>query len=424
MPEQTASREQILVVDDSEEIRSVLHDMYLGPQGFRVLTARDGKEGLDIALKQCPDLILLDVNMPRMTGLEVLEELRKAKYEYPVVMMTFEGSEEIAVQAFRLGVRDYLIKPLEIGPVLAAVDRVLQESRLRREREILLQQLETSNRQLNRRVSELGTLYALGQALTSVLDLDKLLNRIVEAAVFLCRADECSLYLIDEESGDLYMTAAQGVGEKQARGLSLRVSDSMVNQVVNSGKPVAISAQENDSGPGVKVKTGYLVHSLLNVPLKSKTKVMGVLSVANRVRRQSFTREDLNRINALANYAAIAIDNARLYEQTRKVVAAEMLNHTAVTVSHYVNTPLMTLNMRIDGLIRAKQDGRIVDPDDLIADAARFTQMKVEEIASVIAILRDMASPRFVTYLNDIQMLDIEGRVRQRLESIKKKYEA
>lgn len=419
---QRARPEIILIVDDSEEIRSVLRDVYLAPQGFRVLVARDGQEGLEMALARQPDLVLLDVNMPRMTGLQVLEALREAQYEYPVIMMTFEGSEEIAVQAFRLGVRDYLIKPLEMGPVLAAVDRVLQEARLRRERQVLLQQLEESNRQLSRRVSELSTLYALGQALTSVLDLDVLLNRVVEAAVYLCRADECALYLIDEESGELYMTAVQGVGEKQAHGLHLRVSDALVTQVVSSGKPLVISDQL-DGDAGGKLRTGYLVHALLGVPLKTKTRVIGALRVTNMVRTQNFGNEDLSRLNALATYAAIAIDNARLYAQTRKVVAAQVLNHTAVTVSHYINTPLMTLSMRLDSLARAVQEGQIIDQEGLIAEAARFTQMKVEEIASVIAILREIASPQLVTYLNDIQMIDIEARVRQRLEAIKKKYQ-
>lgn len=421
MSDQNARQEVILVVDDSEEIRSVLRDVYLGPQGFQVLVARDGREGLEMALTRRPDLVLLDVNMPRMTGLQVLEALREARYEYPVIMMTFEGSEEIAVQAFRLGVRDYLIKPLEMGPVLASVDRVLQEARLRREREMLMQQLEASNRQLNRRVSELSTLYALGQALTSVLDLDVLLNRVVEAAVYLCRADECALYLMDEDGGELYLKSVQGVGEKQARGLHLRISDALVLQVINTGRPITISGP--DCATKVKLETGQLVHSLLNVPLKTKTTVIGALSVANRVRPQPFGSEDLSRLNALATYAAIAIENARLYAQTRKLVAAQVLNYTAVTVAHYVNTPLMTLNMRLDSLARAVQEGRMNDPDGLVAEAARFTQMKVEEIASVIAILREVASPRLVTYMDDIQMIDIEARVRQRLEAIKKKYQ-
>lgn len=421
MSDQNARQEVILVVDDSEEIRSVLRDVYLGPQGFQVLVARDGREGLEMALTRRPDLVLLDVNMPRMTGLQVLQALREARYEYPVIMMTFEGSEEIAVQAFRLGVRDYLIKPLEMGPVLASVDRVLQEARLRREREMLMQQLEASNRQLNRRLSELSTLYALGQALTSVLDLDVLLNRVVEAAVYLCRADECALYLVDEDGGELYIKSVQGVGEKQARGLHLRVSDALVLQIINTGRPMTISGP--DCATKVKLETGQLVHSLLNVPLKTKTKVIGVLSVANRVRAQCFGSEDLSRLGALATYAAIAIENARLYAQTRTLVAAQVLNYTAVTVAHYVNTPLMTLNMRLDSLARAVQEGRMNDPDGLVAEAARFTQMKVEEIASVIAILREVASPRFVTYMDDIQMIDIEARVRQRLEAIKKKYQ-
>ena len=131
--------EQILVIDDSEEIRGILRDMILGPNGYQVATAQDGQEGVEYALREHPDLILTDVNMPRMTGLEVLQKLREAEYEWPVVLMTFHGSEDIAVQAFRLGVRDYIRKPFEIEEVLSIVERALVESRLRREKEELLQ---------------------------------------------------------------------------------------------------------------------------------------------------------------------------------------------------------------------------------------------------------------------------------------------
>jgi len=421
VPQERKRRERILVVDDSEEIRSILRDLMLGPQGFTVLTARDGQEGLDLALTESPDLILLDINMPRMTGMEMLEKLRQADYEWPVIMMTFEGSEEIAVQAFRLGVRDYIPKPFGIDEVLTSVDRVLVESRLRRERAVLVQRLRVINAQLQRRVSELTTMYALGRALTSVLDIDKLLNRIVEAAVYLCRSDECTLYMIDQESGELFMTAAQGVGERAARGFRLRVSDSLVGEVVRTGQPVAINSES--ANPNLKVKTGYLVHALLNVPLKIKDKIVGVLSVANRVRRRNFTGDDQKRLVALGNYASIAIENARLYEQTRKVTAADVLNRTVVTISHYVNTPLMTLSMQLDRLARAPDSAKIVDENRMIAGLAQSAQIKVEEIAAVISILRDMTSPQFVTYLDNIEMLDIDAKLQQRLRYIKKKYQ-
>jgi DNA-binding response OmpR family regulator len=421
LTEAIVAKERILVVDDSQDIRTLMCDLILGPRGYVVTSAHDGQEGLKRALEERPDLILLDVNMPRMTGLEVLERLRQAKYEWPVILMTFEGSEEIAVQAFRLGVRDYITKPFEMEEVLISVERVLVESKLRREREELLKRLEVVNKKLNRKVAELTTMYALGQAFTSVLDLDKLFNRVVEASVYLCRSDEGTLYLVDEETGELYMTAAQGVGERVARGLRLRVSDSLVGMVVQTGKPMVISSET--ASPELKLLTGYLLHSLINVPLKVKDKVIGVLSVANRVRRRSFTKEDQAQLVALANYAAIAIDNARLYEATRKVVAAEVLNHTVVTISHYINNPLMTLMVGVDRLAQAAKDGKISDPTNQIDGLARLTEAKAKEIATVISILREIASPEFVTYMNNIQMLDIEAKVQERLQYIQKKYQ-
>jgi CheY-like chemotaxis protein len=73
--------ERILVIDDSQEIRSILRNMILGPNGYQVMTAQDGQQGIECALREHPDLILTDVNMPRMTGIEVLQKLRDAEYE-------------------------------------------------------------------------------------------------------------------------------------------------------------------------------------------------------------------------------------------------------------------------------------------------------------------------------------------------------
>lgn len=417
---QDVAGERILVIDDSEEIRTILRDMILGPNGYEVVTAQDGQEGVEYALGEHPDLILTDVNMPRMTGIEVLEKLREAEYEWPVILMTFHGSEDIAVQAFRLGVRDYIRKPFAVEEVLTCVERALVESRLRREREQLLERLESANQQLNRQVAELTTLYAIGQAVTMVLDLNRLLSRVVEASVYLCHAEEGTLYLIDKETGELYMTAAQGRGEKAAHSVRLRVQDSLIGQVVQSGRPAVLTSETAD--PEIKIQTNYTVHSLVNVPLQVKDQVIGVLSVANRDRRRNFTRADVTRLNGLANYAAIAIENARLYEATRKVVAAEVLNNTVVTISHYVNNPLMALMMNVDRLVQVSRSGKADDLDMEIGQAARFTEMKVEEISSVIAILRDIASPQFITYMDDIKMLDIDSKVQERLAYIKEKY--
>jgi DNA-binding response OmpR family regulator len=103
--------ETILVVDDSLEIARVLDEYMLTPQGYKVLHAGNGQKGLAQAIAHNPDLILLDMNMPRMSGIEMLEQLRQTDYKAPVIFMTMHGSERVAVDAFRLGVSNYLIKP-------------------------------------------------------------------------------------------------------------------------------------------------------------------------------------------------------------------------------------------------------------------------------------------------------------------------
>jgi len=195
------------------------------PNGYQFITAANGAQGLELALSEKPDLIIMDLRMPRRTGLEVLAALRERDVHIPVILMTFHGSEETAVRAFRLGARDYVIKPYEPEEMLAAIDRALAEGRLRVERDQLTEGLMGANEQLERRVKELDVLSRVGKSVTAVLDTEQLLNRIVDAGLYLTGAEEGSLLLIDEETGDLYMRAQRNVGERFARGFRVKVRD-------------------------------------------------------------------------------------------------------------------------------------------------------------------------------------------------------
>jgi two-component system NtrC family sensor kinase len=406
--------ESILVIDDSAEIRNFLRENVLEPAGYMVLMAADGQSGLERALAERPDLIMLDVNMPRMTGIEVLEALQKETLNIPVILMTFYGSESVAVQAFRLGVKDYISKPFEIDEVLLAIGRALNENRLQREKEILLQRLEAANKQLEQRITELTTLYAVGQSVTSLLDLDKLLNRVVEAAVYITNADEGSLLMVDEETQELYLMAAQGIGDRQARGFRIKIQDSMVGSVVRTGEPLMATGSP-ESEERLKVKTGYLVGSLLYAPLKVKGRIIGVLGVANRAASRKFGQDNLFRLTSLADYAAIAIENARLHEAGRQLVAMDILKQTVVTVAHYINNPLAALVVQTQMLLN--------EPKNKPEDVLRFIEMKVEEISAVIGILQDMVSPRSTTYLGDVKMIDIRTELDRKLQQIQEKYQ-
>ena len=124
--------ETILVVDDRDDSLQFLTEYILQPNGYKFVTAKDGAKGLEIALSQTPDMIIMDLKMPKMTGLEVLAALRERSVDIPVILMTFHGSEETAVQAFRLGARADILSDRFIGEVdeVRVYDRALTTTQL------------------------------------------------------------------------------------------------------------------------------------------------------------------------------------------------------------------------------------------------------------------------------------------------------
>jgi two-component system NtrC family sensor kinase len=218
--------EKVLVIDDKKDVVQLMTECVLRPHGYSYMVANDGEEGLRLALEKKPDLIITDLRTPKMSGLGVLEALQAEGRDTPVILMTLYGSEETVVQAFRLGAKDYIIKPFKVEEMLEAIDRALVEKRF------MNKGMRDVDQQLERRVKELNILYGVGKSVTSLLDLEKVLNRIVEAAVFVSGAEEGSLLLVDKDTGELYLRAARNLGETFARGFRLKVEHSIAGQVV------------------------------------------------------------------------------------------------------------------------------------------------------------------------------------------------
>lgn len=317
--------ERVLVIDDSQEIRDFLCEYILQPKGFEVMQASNGLMGLEMAIAKEPDLMIVDQQMPRLTGLEVLEKLKERGIEIPAILATAHGSEETAVNAFRLGIRDYVIKPFDADEISESVDRALRESRLQRERDQLVQQLMESNSQLQRRAQELNVLYGVGKSVASSLELEEVLHRVVEAAVYVVGAEEGSLMLLDEEHGELYIRASKNLDSK-ARTMRKKVNDSLAGKVLQTKRAIAIG---NDS-QWKRTHTALLVKSLIYVPLILQNKPIGVLGVTNRLKETSFDSNDTRALSALGGYATIAINNANIFsdiERERETLSA-VIDHT------------------------------------------------------------------------------------------------
>ena len=132
MPRDGSSPARVLIVDDLKGVRQVLRSV-LAKAGYEVLEAEDGRQGLDLIRAESPDLVLLDLKMPGLDGMAVLERAAAETPELPIIMITAYADTDTAVRAMQQGAYDYLSKPFHHAEVLATVDRAIEHRRLARE---------------------------------------------------------------------------------------------------------------------------------------------------------------------------------------------------------------------------------------------------------------------------------------------------
>lgn len=307
------THETILIVDDNRQIADFLAGTALPGMGFRTLVAYDGRSGLKYVRdhQHAIDLLLLDLQLPDMSGLDFLRRMNEQGFKVPTILCTAHGSEQVAADAFRLGVQDYLTKPIDLDQLKESINRSLVETRLRHETAVLTTQLQEQ-------VAWLTALSQLGRTVTSTLDRDEVFRRIVDAGVFLTKAEEGFLALLDQESGQLYLQAAKNIDANQITTMRLPVTDTNIGKVLSMQRPLRLAKAPNSHL--LKVSTGFLVYSMLIVPILSRGVPLGVLSVDNRTVQRPFKEKDESVLMSLADFAGVALENALLYQQAQQEI--------------------------------------------------------------------------------------------------------
>lgn len=190
----------------------------------------------------------------------------------------------------------------------------------------LKKNLAQANERLNQRLQEINTLYTVGKSVISSLDSDEVLQRILGVSLNLTRAEEGFILL--QEGDKLYLRASKNMSEEFAQRFHIEASDSVAWQVINSGRPAMLQRQ-------TQIATGYLVRSLLYVPLQAPGRgVIGVLGVVNRKQSKAFTENQLFTLSSIADFAAIALENARLFSavEAEKSRLRAILEHAAEAI--------------------------------------------------------------------------------------------
>ncbi len=163
-----------------------------------------------------------------------------------------------------------------------------------------------------KRILELGALNKIALSLSAKLDVNPILNQAIDQALLVTKADSGSIMLLDEETQTLTIEAARGIEPEFQRKTRLKVGQGIAGWVAKVSKPLIIA--DTESGRFKELLRRGEIVSALSVPLKTKEKVIGVLSVNRKTSKEPFTKENLNLISSFAAQVAIAIENARLYK--------------------------------------------------------------------------------------------------------------
>ncbi|MBW2222493.1 MAG: response regulator [Deltaproteobacteria bacterium] len=262
-----AIKAKILVIDDEKVVQEGCTRILTG-DGYDVETSYTGQEGFKKMEEETYDLVIADLKMPGISGMEVLKKIKKNDPDISVIMITGYPTPETAVEAMKLGAFDYLPKPFTPAELISVVNKAIEEKKVL----IETKHLESAYQDATK-------------AISSSLNLNEVLELIVRSVVNLLKTKGCGVNLLDDTRKKLETRVAFGLSENYLA-----------------------------KYPEEAKKEGIV--SILSIPLKAKEKVIGVLRVYTGESRQ-FTDKEMDLVNKLAEQAGIAVVNAKLYKDIK-----------------------------------------------------------------------------------------------------------
>ncbi len=382
-----SSRERILLVESDPEIIDLVARQTLRSVGYRVEVARAVGAAIQAAAQFSPDLIVANLNLQGLSGKDLLVALNAQGIDVPLIIIAKKGMETDVIQAFRLGASDYLLWPAREAEVLSAVERVLKQVRARREREALSRQLKQTNDELQRRVRELTTIFAIGKAVTSITDHRSLFEKIVEGAVYVTEADSGWLLLREDRSKTFTLCAQRNLPAKFSGKLNQPWDDGISSLVALSGETLSIHGK-----PLERFKIAQFGKSALVVPVKVQKEVVALLVVLRKAPKP-FSPSNQTLLEAVADYASISIVNSRLFreieDRARSLqVAAESAQASERKKDEILRSVREELHKPLIDAIEMINSLLVVEGARLNASqkgVLRSTEEKLREVAGVIA---------------------------------------
>ncbi|RJP47952.1 MAG: response regulator [Anaerolineaceae bacterium] len=299
--------ERILLVESDPDISDLIARQALKPLGYQVDIVTDAGSAIKKALQTPPDLVIANLNLPGLSGKDLLVALSSQGMHAPLLIVAAKGQEQDVIQAFRLGATDVLLWPARDAEVVSAVERVLTQVRETYARRHLDEQLKEVNENLQHKVGELTSMIAIGKAVVSITDRRVLFERIVEGALHVSGADLGWLLLRDDHSKNYILTAHKNLPEAWAKKMGQTLDDGVSSLVALSGESLLIHG-----APLQKFKVAALGGSVAVTPIKVHNEVIGLMIVVRKTQKP-FGETEQTLLEAVADYASISLVNERLF---------------------------------------------------------------------------------------------------------------
>ena len=313
-----STRGRVLVVDDDSAVRKFMVEA-LSEAGHSVAAAADGEGALEMCRTGQFDLLVTDLMMPGMSGLQLLQEVRRTSRSTEVIVITAHASLDAAIEALRLGAYDFISKPFDnVDALQRVVARSLEKRRLSAENRFLVEHLQERNLELKETVSRLAAVNEIGRAATGLLDNDELCETLVRLVAQHLKARRVSVLLSEPDSDTMTLVASIGIFGQEALKRRVRVGEGIAGRVAAAQTPLLVADIEKSDLRNLRTGGRYKTSSFMvtplpvSYPIRFQRRRIGVINVSDKQSGEAFTEQDLEFLSTLASQMAVAIENARL----------------------------------------------------------------------------------------------------------------